>query len=125
MAHLIGFGADAQKMFLSIASGKIKIPGLIYKSAPSSSGLNSSPRAVRSDDSKSSDSNKELKKYLYLSSDLIIADTDAGTLTLHEIDEEKIGLVVKQTLAMLSTLIPAELVPEFLLQVVSGRFNSF
>jgi hypothetical protein len=42
MAQLAGFGTKAHRLFLSIASGRTKIPNIGYKAAPSSSGSSSS-----------------------------------------------------------------------------------
>jgi hypoxia-inducible factor 1-alpha inhibitor (HIF hydroxylase) len=42
MAQMMGGGRKAHELFLSIASGRIKIPGIQYKTAPSSSSSSSS-----------------------------------------------------------------------------------
>lgn len=37
MAHMMGGGRRAHELFLAIASGRVRIPGIVYKTAPSSS----------------------------------------------------------------------------------------
>lgn len=147
MAQMCGGGQKAHQLFLSIASGRTKLPGISDRSAPSSSGMICSPKKpdteggsngeeatssilVIGDDGKDDPSVKEdlerkrkIPPAEYLATDILIADSDAGALTLPDGDEEGCRLVTNQALAMLHTLFPREYVGKFLLQVVAGRFH--
>ena len=146
MAQMAGFGQRAHRTFLSIASGRTKIPGIACLTPPSSSGVVSSPKKddCETEVAKSSgeeardlssiagigscsddEISKESKPLLaeFASTQILIADSDAGALTLPDGDEESCRMIANQAISMLSTLFPPELVGGVLLQVVAGRFN--
>jgi hypothetical protein len=133
MAHMAGFGRKAHNVFLSIASGRTKLPGIGHRIAPSSSGNTGKREAKEKDTQKdiqkdtciTEEKELQLESHIpfYVTSDLLLADTDAGALKLNPSDEEFCRVVADQALGMLSTLLPAEHTSGFLLQVVSGRFS--
>jgi hypothetical protein len=126
-ANMVGSGQKAHQFFLALASGRIKIPGIEYKTAPSSS---STLPSSSSDSSSivvaptSTDNSTDLPlPPPYVTTDLIVADTDAGALKLIEV-EEHWEAVAARAVAMLAMILKPQYAPGFLLQVVSGRFHS-
>lgn len=115
---MVGSGKRAHNFFLALASGRVKIPGIEYKTAPSSSSSGGSKptAAVVAVGGET--------KPFYVTLDLIVADTDAGALKLSDIEDEQWNVFVMRALSVLSMIFKPELAPGVLLQVVSGRFHS-
>lgn len=116
---MVGSGKEARDYFLALASGKARIPGLVYNSSSSSS------EALVS--SASSLDNSSADRPRYVQHQLLLQDIEAGATLLHHIDQRQDlwDAVTKRALEMLSLVIKPEHTPGFLLQVVSGRFGSF
>jgi hypoxia-inducible factor 1-alpha inhibitor (HIF hydroxylase) len=153
ISHMSGGGQRAHTVFLSIASGRTKLPGINFKEALSSSGSSGAILPPPDDEGKevakdNGDETQIAKREKakpvpdYVTTELLMVDTDvstvvlglpsisslilqAGALKLKDGDEEFCRIITEQALSMLTTLMPKEHTSGFLLQVASGRFNSF
>lgn len=119
MAHMADQGKKAQALFLSIASGRTRLPGVKYKTAPSSS--SPKPSAAGNE---TNDTGEVCKLPSFCATDLLVVDSDAGALKLGEGEDEQFVKIAQQAVSMLETIFK-ENAGAFLLQVVAGRFNTF
>ncbi len=105
MARMAGTGNDAQKLFLSIASGRIKLKGINYEDG------------ARIEENASSMPS-------YFSHEILPVDFAAASSKLQDIDEYRFQAIADQAVTFLQTIFKDN-ASTFLLHVVRGRFNAF